>query len=105
MTPFTFGNHYLKSALTLAHAAYEDKPETYEEFQDFQLDELIPFASDPKKDGRATRGFLAARQDAIVLGFRGTDVESVQDWAINLIAPCIKLVHRGSGPLVSGRFL
>ena len=104
MTSFTLGNHYLKSALTLAHAsyaAYENKPETYEGFQDFQFDELIPFASDPKKDGGATRGFLAARQDAIVLVFRGTDIESVQDWAINLNALQIQdngaKVHQGFG--------
>jgi len=87
MTSFTLGQHYLKSALFLAHAsyaAYEDNPETYEAFQKFHFDNLIPFSSDPKKDGEATRGFLAERKDAIVLAFRGTDGVNLQDWAINL---------------------
>jgi len=101
MTPLTLGNHYLKSALFLAHAscaAYESNPETYENFQRFQFDDKpIPFACDPQKDGEVTRGFLAARQDAIVLAFKGS--ENILDWATNL--DCIQIedngaqVHRG----------
>ena len=62
-------------------AAYENDPTTYSFFHDFHFDEVIPFSSDPKKDGGATRGFLAARNDAIILAFRGSD--DAQDWAIN----------------------
>ena len=79
MTSFKLGPHYLDAALFLAHAsyaAYEDDPKDYEfqdfQFQDFQFDELIPFA----------RGFLAEREDAIILAFRGTD--DPWDWLINV---------------------
>jgi len=101
MAPLTLGNHYLKSALFLAHvscAAYENDSETYENFQHFEFDDKpIPFACDPLKDGEATRGFLAAQQDAIVLAFKGS--ENILDWATNL--DCIQIedngaqVHRG----------
>ena len=108
MTSFQLGGHYLKSALFLAHAsyaAYEDNPETYKDFHHLKFDELIPFFSDPKKDGGATRGFLAEKKDAIVLAFRGTDMpsnmlslqdwaNSYRDWAINL--NCKQVVDNGA---------
>lgn len=101
-THYTLGHHYLKSALSLAHAAYsayEENSETYDGFENFRFDEVVPFASEKTKDNEATRGFLAAREDAIVLAFRGTDMTEIQDWAINLNFVQIRdngaFVHQG----------
>ncbi|MCL2303956.1 MAG: lipase family protein [Planctomycetaceae bacterium] len=100
MADFTLGHHYLKTALSLAHASYasyKNNPADYPGFQRFGFDTVVPFASDAGKDKEATRGYLAAREDAIVLAFRGTD--EVEDWIINLNFLQVKdngaMVHQG----------
>ena len=94
------GLHYLKTAHTLAHAAYaayENDPVTYKGFADFGFDEIVAFKSDAAKNKEATRGYLASRDDAIVLTFRGTD--DVEDWIINLNFTQVNdngaMVHQG----------
>ena len=81
MTTFKLGGYYLETALSLAHAscaAYENDLNNYEGFQNFHFKNVIPFASARTKDNEATRGFLAEREDAIVLAFRGSD--DSYDW-------------------------
>ncbi len=100
MSNFTLGHHYLKTAFSLAHAAYaayEDDPANYPGFGNFGFDTVVPFASDVGKNKEATRGYVAARRDDIVLAFRGTD--EVEDWIINLKFLQVKdngaMVHQG----------
>ena len=56
--------------LSIAHAVYatyEKSPESSGGFESFHFEEIIPFASDRMQDNEAACGFLAARNDAIVL--------------------------------------
>ncbi len=100
MPHHTFGRHYLRTAYSLAHAAYaayRSDPSEYPGFDRFGFETVVPFASDSGKNKEATRGFLAARDDAVVLAFRGTD--DVEDWIINLNFLQIKddgaMIHQG----------
>ena len=85
MTTFVLGQHYYQSALSLAHAslaAYHPHPNEYAPFAQSGFGKVIPFTSDQNKDGGAISGYVASRDDAILLAFRGT--VDVQNWLTNL---------------------
>ena len=96
MKPLVLDADRVSNALYLAHAsaaAYEDAPEDYASFSRLRLARVRTFAGEDEW----TRGFVAARDDAVVIVFRGTD--RPKDWITNLSYAQVEgyggKVHRG----------
>ncbi len=98
----SFGGHYLSTAFSLVHAAaaaYATDPTTADGFELFGFDSIDVFGNAGSANGDSSRGFVASREDAIVLAFRGTIFENIGDWIINLNFQQVEdngaLVHQG----------
>lgn len=77
--------HYLEQACALAHlssAAYLNDPSNYPHFAHFGFTEVHPFSRVTKHG--ATFGFIAVSDLAVVLAFRGTEINTMENWLTNL---------------------
>jgi hypothetical protein len=96
MKPFVLDADRVCNAFYLAHAsaaAYEDSPEDYASFSRLRLARLRTFAGQDEW----ARGFVGAREDAVVVVFRGTNRPA--DWITNVSYLQVEgyggKVHRG----------
>ena len=96
MKPLVLDADRVSNALYLAHAsaaAYEHDPEDYASFPRLRLARVRTFAGEDEW----TRGFVGARDDAVVVVFRGTNRPA--DWITNLsylqVEGYVGKVHRG----------
>lgn len=83
MSTLERNQHYLRTALALAHAAnaaYLDDPLTDGPFSELRWDEVVAF-NNVITD---TEGFVAVDAENTVVAFRGTENQEIRDWITNL---------------------